>query len=735
MSLDPTVPQGGPERLRSQELSLRRTLPPGQVAGYDAERLLGVGAYGEVWVAVERNTGRRVAIKYYSHRGGVDWSLLSREVEKLAFLFADRYVVQLVGVGWDAEPPYYIMEYIEQGSLARRIQQGPLPVDEAVDLFQDVAVGLAHAHGKGVLHCDLKPANVLLDQDCRPRLADFGQSRLSHEQSPALGTLFYMAPEQADLNAVPDARWDVYALGALLYCMLTGSPPHRTPEAVARLERADDLKQRLHVYRKHIVRAGSPREDPRLPPLDRPLAAILERCLAVDPERRFPTVQAVLNALAERRRWRARRPVVLLGAIGPAILLAIVVWFAWRGFGAALAQSDGALTDAAVRSNHFAAQYVARAAGGELERRFRAVEAVAASERFHEAVRTLLADEEFDALSRRLSTPDGDDEALDPLREQFRALPQRQVLQGHFASLVARALDPSDEVASWFFCDPRGMSTARVPESLTLGRNYAWRSFFHGGLEDEESSWRPPPGPTFERTHLSEVFLSQATYRWIVAISTPVFAEDGQWLGVVAMTLELGRFIELQGGENQFAVLVDFREGRKRGLILQHPLFDEQIEARGPLPGDFESYRLAEGELPDAPERQRNYRDPLAEAPEGRAFDRQWLAQMEPVRIRDRDSGWIVVVQEAYDSAIGRTLAELRRGLMQYGLAALGAIALVTAGLWGLALRFFRETSPARSPAGEEPPVESSLPNSFTPDSPTMTHASAPRRPGSSPSG
>src|SRR5690606_20160783 len=97
--------------------------------------------------------------------------------------------------------------------------RGSLPVGEAVEVFREVAVGLSHAHDKGVLHCDLKPANILLDQDLKPRLADFGQSRLSHEQRPALGTLFYMAPEQADLEAVPDASWDVYALGALLFTM------------------------------------------------------------------------------------------------------------------------------------------------------------------------------------------------------------------------------------------------------------------------------------------------------------------------------------------------------------------------------------------------------------------------------------------------------------------------------------------------------------------------------------
>ena len=226
MTADRTEQQSSEEQQRSRDLSHDRTGPPLKVNGYQARQFLGSGAYGEVWVAVDQNTGRRVAIKFYTHRGGLDWSLLSSEVEKLVFLAADRYVVQLLDVGWDANPPYYVMEYVENGSLEDYLQErGSLPVGESVEVFRDVATGLLHAHGKGVLHCDLKPANILLDQDHKPRLADFGQARLSHEQTPALGTLFYMAPEQADLEAVPDARWDVYALGALLYCMLTGKCP------------------------------------------------------------------------------------------------------------------------------------------------------------------------------------------------------------------------------------------------------------------------------------------------------------------------------------------------------------------------------------------------------------------------------------------------------------------------------------------------------------------------------
>ena len=122
MDFNHTQQQSSEEQSRAQALSLKPARPPTQVPGYEPRKFLGAGAYGEVWVAVDRNTGRQVAIKFYAHHGGLDWSLLSREVEKLAFLSADRYVVQLLDVGWDAEPPYYVMEYVEHGSLADLLQ-------------------------------------------------------------------------------------------------------------------------------------------------------------------------------------------------------------------------------------------------------------------------------------------------------------------------------------------------------------------------------------------------------------------------------------------------------------------------------------------------------------------------------------------------------------------------------------------------------------------------------------
>ena len=212
-------------------------------------------------MALDQKTGRRVAIKFYTRKSSLDFSLLSREVEKLVFLSADRYVVQLLDVGWDADPPYYVMDFIENGSLEDELaRRGTMPTSEAIEMAEEICIGLMHLHGKGILHCDLKPGNVLLDQDKKPRLADFGQSRLSHEQVPALGTLYFMAPEQADLKAVPDAQWDVYALGALFYSAAVGEPPHRNDHSLARIDQAESLTERLHCYRDVIRSAPRPRK-------------------------------------------------------------------------------------------------------------------------------------------------------------------------------------------------------------------------------------------------------------------------------------------------------------------------------------------------------------------------------------------------------------------------------------------------------------------------------------------
>src|SRR5690242_19551042 len=144
------------DREQARSLSLRGVRPPLHVPGYEQEAFLGHGAYGEVWVGVDSNSGRKVAIKFYTRRGGLDWAALAREVEKMRYLFNDRYVVQLLRVGWDAEPPYYVMEFMENGSLEDLLHNSTLSVHDAVTLFREIAVALVHAHNRGILHCDLK---------------------------------------------------------------------------------------------------------------------------------------------------------------------------------------------------------------------------------------------------------------------------------------------------------------------------------------------------------------------------------------------------------------------------------------------------------------------------------------------------------------------------------------------------------------------------------------------------
>ncbi len=659
-----------------------------------------------MWVATDRTTGRHVAIKFYAHRGGLDWSLLSREVEKLAFLSADRYVVQLLDVGWDAEPPYYVMEYVERGSLEDLLRrEKKLRPETAAALFRDVAVGLLHAHGKGVLHCDLKPANVLLDQDTKPRLADFGQSRLSHEQTPALGTLFYMAPEQADMKAVPDVRWDVYALGALLYAMLTGTPPFRDARAVAEIETGPDLDHRLARYRRLIERAPRPVAHRQAAGVDRALADIVDGCLAVDRNRRFANVQAVLDALDARARRRARRPLVLLGAVGPALALLVISFVAWRGFEAVVKQSDETLRIRALESNHFAAQYVAKTVTNELDRRYRSIEEMAGSSRFQQLLDQTLADADLARLRRQLNEPKLSEEDRHTLREQFLVHPARQAIQLRLLSLFDDETEPA--VASWFVMDPEGLLLAAAPDTQRRGPKPGLARLLQRRRRSARSDWRPEPGEHVRETTLSSVFRTQPSNRWSVAISTPVTTEppDAKFMGVLAMSMEVDRFVDLQGGDRQFAVLVDWRGGANRGAILQHPLFNKLIREHGKLPDRIHDYRVTADQLPDAKERRENYVDPVGADREGEEFRRNWLAEMAPVGIRNGNTGWVVIVEESYQAAIGRTLARLQDSLMRSGALAVLLIAALSTLLWALVLRVIDD--PAKSPRVEaSPPPE-----------------------------
>lgn len=275
------------------------------IPGYSLRHLLGAGTFGQVWAGVQDRTGLEVAVKIFSRESGLDWLYFRHEVERLRRVSEHPFVVTLLDADLTHEPPYFVMPLLPD-SLAHYCRAHGRPERKlAARWLEEMAQALHFTHGKGLLHCDLKPNNIMVDQEGRVRVADFGQS-MSRGASgeTALGTLGTMAPEQAQLAAegVPDVSWDVYGLGATTYWLLTGELPRLTREELNRLNELKDPRERLQGYRERLgeiplrpVRALNPDIDPDL-------ADIVQGCLQADPARRTRSVADVLEDLRRRRR-------------------------------------------------------------------------------------------------------------------------------------------------------------------------------------------------------------------------------------------------------------------------------------------------------------------------------------------------------------------------------------------------------------------------------------------------
>lgn len=671
-------------------LSLRYLRPPAKVPGYEQEQFLGRGAFGEVWKAVDSNSGRTVAIKFYSHRGGLDWSHMAREVEKLQYLFSDRYVVQLFGVGWEADPPYYVMEYMPYGSLEDRLRKGPMAVAEAVRIIRETARGLVHAHDKGILHCDLKPSNIMLDQEDRPRLADFGQARLKHDRAASLGTLFYMAPEQADLTAMPDARWDVYALGTILYRMVTGELPYLTDVVAGSVSTSGPIEERLRRYREILRDSPAPTAHRHTPGVDRALAEIIDHCLHVDPKHRYRNIQSVLTALDTRETKKRQRSMLLLGLLGPALVVFVMGFVAAYLFQQTLSTARRQLLNRTLESDQFAAKTVAAQFGMGLDKRWRILEQEATNAK----LRQWLGDESNLTANSQLG------------RDVDEWLRRRH---------TARNLEftPNTTAAYWFILDRKGIVRAiSPPDEALVGKYFGYREYFHG--QGRELPTEGPAPSTITASHRSNVFRSQPTNRPAVAFSTPIFRDDEQReiIGIIAMETELGHFSDFEGSRNQFAVLVDLRpdQSGKSGLVIEHPFFERQLAGGRPLQefylqpdqlATFQHYHdkriQAEGhdlgrdsepltrmEL-SAPMSIDGYRDPI----DGDDA-RDWLAALEPVVVfrgpeQIVDSGWAIIVQELRADTL-EPFEQVRAMVRRGGWAALGMVFIVVGALWGVVL-------------------------------------------------
>jgi eukaryotic-like serine/threonine-protein kinase len=689
VDLTGTAVQDETARERAQALSLSGGQPPTTLPGFRILRQIGEGKYGTVWLARELNTGKHVAIKFYTHRRGVDWSLLGREVEKLAVLYTSRNIVGLLSVGWDHDPPYYVMEYLPNGSLATRLEHGPRPTVEAVRVAIRVCQALVHAHGSGILHCDLKPANVLLDQDHEPRLCDFGQSRLADEQGHALGTLFYMAPEQADLKGVPDARWDVYALGALLYHMLVGQPPYRSEAGERQLKDAGSLEERLQIYRRLVRQSPRPNGHRQIAHVDAALADIIDRCLAVDPARRFANAQAVLDRLRIRAQMRARRPILAIGLLLPVVLLSGLAPVAFGAMRDAVSTARENVTARALDSNALSVSLLAESLRRELEQRLGELSAVAADER----VRTAVEEEIGNSPDRRGSLW----KLLDQRRETMDAkLKQEQ--------------RPED--VSWFLCDADGYQRWRNPRSSeSQEKNYNWRDYFHG-LDVEFVENAAPEGiKPIEEPHISLAYRSTSTGQYSIALTAPVRDGDNEnVIAVLGRSLDLSELLEdyehtLQrhgiGLSGRKIAMLDSREWK----LLAHPWLlkhaDRLTEAefdRLTLPTLIQ-FQLAEmirvsqvadesQAAEDRLDRTDEYTDPVGIL-DPQEYGGIWLAAFSTVG----DTHWIAIVQEDREAA-WRPVDGLRSRLVMSGFVGLAVVGVLLVGMWGLIISLLSDRGP-----------------------------------------
>jgi eukaryotic-like serine/threonine-protein kinase len=321
---------------------------------YAEPRLIGHGGMGEIYLAEDRQLGRKVAVKVLAERFARDESLRSRftrEALAAARLSSEPHVVTIYDVGESEGRPFIVMEYLGGGTLGARARDRPVRPDQALHWLDQVGQALDAAHARGVVHRDVKPANLLFDDRGQIRVVDFGVARVIDETTgqltaagTVLGTAGYISPEQARGGGASAAS-DLYSLGIVAYELLTGGRPFERGSATA------EALAHLHE--------PVPPASQRSVGLPRSVDAVFDRALAKDPGRRYRSAAAFVSALrgalqteeeptraygfspaitsAQQPATRRRRPsaiVPLAGALAAALVLGgLLAAFAATGGG------------------------------------------------------------------------------------------------------------------------------------------------------------------------------------------------------------------------------------------------------------------------------------------------------------------------------------------------------------------------------------------------------------------
>jgi len=283
-----------------------------QVAGrYSLDRELGRGGMGIVFLAREVALDRLVAIKLLPPALAQDHRLRERFLReaRTAAKLSHPHIVAIHAVESHQALVFFVMEYVAGESLGQRLRtRGALPMAEALRMVQEVSWAIAHAHARGVIHRDIKPDNILLEEGSdRALVTDFGIAAFGEGDTPAgaaMGTMHYMSPEQA-LGAAPDARADVYALGVTAFTALAGRRPFEGAEGRALLAQQSG--------------SDAPSIRTLVPALPVASAAVIDRALARDPATRWPTVEEFAAALQGARALAPQLPIPLVKFVRDAL--------------------------------------------------------------------------------------------------------------------------------------------------------------------------------------------------------------------------------------------------------------------------------------------------------------------------------------------------------------------------------------------------------------------------------
>ncbi|HTT09183.1 MAG TPA: serine/threonine-protein kinase [Gammaproteobacteria bacterium] len=255
------------------------------IPGYNILKPIGIGGMATAYLAVQTSLQRQVVLKVLHSTEATTEESVERFIKEGRILASLNHpnIITIHDIGMADKLVYLSMEFVEGGDLKERISKGALPPAEALSIVKGIAAGLYAAHKNGVIHRDVKPANILFHKDGTPLLTDFGIAKkmtANVDELTRTGTFLgspnYMAPEQAEAGPI-DGRADIYALGVIFYEMLTGRKPYQSPSVI------------------NVIVQHKQAPIPKLPPALQGYQPLLDLMMAKDRRDRFRDAESLLH--------------------------------------------------------------------------------------------------------------------------------------------------------------------------------------------------------------------------------------------------------------------------------------------------------------------------------------------------------------------------------------------------------------------------------------------------------